>query len=90
MSYSRVVHGWWLEYPRTQSDALCDADKLAALVTERRWRRGKASECEVTEVRWRESRHCAHLVDKRDKYLAALTTFLSQGGGVKRPSGRDD
>lgn len=70
-------------YLYSDSDHLTDAEKLAELIDERR---REVEGCDVTEVRWAQSRHCTHLVDKRKEYLQAVTTFLkgptpSDGGG---------
>jgi|AntAceMinimDraft_1070359.scaffolds.fasta_scaffold47970_2 hypothetical protein len=45
-------------------------------------RRQNIDGCEITEVRWRESRHCTHLIDNRDAYLEAWMKFLR----VARPA----
>ena len=66
-------------YLYSDSDQLCNADKVAELVKQRRRMKDN---CQITEVRWRESRHCTHLIDKRDEYVAALIKFLN----VKAPA----
>ena len=63
-------------YLFSDTDQLCDANKVAELIEERR--QDTARDCRITEVRWKDSRHCAHLIDKREEYVAALTTFLKQ------------
>ena len=63
-------------YLFSDADQVCDAHKVAELIEERR--QDTARDCRITEVRWKDSRHCAHLIDKREEYVAALTTFLKQ------------
>ena len=63
-------------YLYSDSDPLCDSGKVAELVRERR---AGVRGCDATEVRWVESRHCTHLIDKRDEYIEALTGFLRVG-----------
>ena len=58
---------------RTESDVdeLCEAGPMSELIAER-----KSMGCDVVEVRWKDSRHCAHLIDKRDEYLRHLREFI--------------
>ena len=61
-------------YLFSDSDPLCDANKVQALLTERR--DSGTIHAKVSFKRWKESRHCAHLVDQRDEYVAELRQFL--------------
>ena len=58
-------------YIFSDTDLLCDADKLADLISER-----SANGVETEFLRFKESRHCAHLRDQRERYVEALRKFL--------------
>ena len=62
-------------YIFSNTDPLAQADKIADLIDERR-----ANGVEIVSVRFKKSRHCAHLVDQRDRYLEALRDFLCLNG----------
>ena len=38
--------------------------------------KGGGGAADVTVVRWKQSRHCTHLIDQRDDYMAAWTAFM--------------
>lgn len=58
-------------YLYSDVDELCEAGPLSELIAARR-----SMGCDVVEVRWKDSRHCAHLIDKRDEYLRHLREFI--------------
>ena len=58
-------------YLFSDADALCDASRVAELIAER-----GADGAKTEFVRWQDSRHCAHLLDEREQYVAALRAFL--------------
>lgn len=60
-------------YLFSDSDLLCDADKVAELIDERR---RLDPEVPIEVVRWKVSRHCTHLVDAREEYERTLRAFL--------------
>ena len=59
--------------PVQRHDLLCDADKVAELIDERR---RLDPEVPIEMVRWNVSRHCTHLVDRREEYERTLRAFL--------------
>ena len=58
-------------YLSSDAAALCDAARLAELIAER-----GANGAKTDFVRWKESRHCAHLLDEREQYVGALRAFV--------------
>ena len=61
-------------YLFSDSDLLCDADKVAELIDERR---RLDPEVPIEMVRWNVSRHCTHLVDRREEYERTLRRFCA-------------
>lgn len=59
-------------YMFSNTDPLANADKIADLIAER-----TANGVETDFVRFKESRHCAHLRDQRDRYVEALRKFVN-------------
>lgn len=63
-------------YLYSDADEITDPRPLSELIAARKRTMSSGKGCDIVEVRWKDSRHCAHLVDERDEYLDALRGFI--------------
>ncbi len=63
-------------YLYSDADELTEPGPLSELIAARKCTGTSEEGCDIVEMRWKDSRHCAHLIDERDEYLDTLRGFI--------------